>query len=377
MRIILFNFIWLGNRFHEGLVDDYPDGDPRGLKITDLMKSIVNNNISYYFAEVNKSTVKMINEFDVELVSLNGVKIHVLNLSSVDGLTHLVTESIVTTITKSKSISMHSTHGKKLKTIYVDPSSLNWSKTKMKKYKADYYTAKYTSTIDEIKFKSIEYEKKSVEIYIQEKPFAKGSIRFAYAGLLNGNIKSVLKQSAFTDAESNSMKFLKEQIENQVISACLAKTFFDKLKAEKSIRFIDVNMIHIVEEGLYFCIEPFISGEFKKWMNNAGVINEDIYSCTLDAFSHWTYQITSEYLIVTDLQGMIIDNKEYILTDPAISSPDSPNRFSTTNLGQKGVKKFFETHSCNHLCKHLELKKHLYQCKTDRVMNTMMTKLNI
>ena len=44
------------------------------------MKSIVNKNISYYFAEINKSTVKMINEFDVELVALNGEKIHVLNL---------------------------------------------------------------------------------------------------------------------------------------------------------------------------------------------------------------------------------------------------------------------------------------------------------
>jgi len=74
---------------------------------------------------------------------------------------------------------------------------------------------------------------------------------------------------------------------------------------------------------------------------------------------------------------MIIDNKEYILTDPAISSPESPGRFSTTNLGQKGVQKFFETHSCNHLCNHLELKKHLYQRKADRTLNPMMTKLNI
>jgi len=340
------------------------------------MKFIANKNINYYFAEINKSTVKMINEFDVELVSLNGEKISVLSLASVDGLTDLVTKSIITTITKSKSISMHSTHGKTLKTIRVDPASLDWSKAKMKKYKADYYSAKYTGTLDEIKSKSIEFEKKPVEIYIQEKPFAKGSIRFAYAGLLNGHVKSVLKQSAFTDAESNSMKCIKEQIENQVISAYLAEKFFSEVKTEKSIRFIDVSMIHIVEEGLYFCIEPFIPGEFKKWMNNAGVINEDIYSCTLDAFSHWSYQKTSEYLIVTDLQGMNIDNKEYILTDPAISCPESPFRFSSTNLGLKGVQKFFETHSCNHLCKHLKLKKHKYQKKDDRSVNKMMTKLN-
>lgn len=96
---------------------------------------------------------------------------------------------------------------------------------------------------------------------------------------------------------------------------------------------------------------------------------------SIDAFSHWSYQVTDEYLIVTDLQGMIVNNKDYILTDPAISSPEGHDRFSTTNLGTKGVKKFFETHQCNHICKHLKLKKHPYQTLPDRKMSAMMTKV--
>lgn len=32
--------------------------------------------------------------------------------------------------------------------------------------------------------------------------------------------------------------------------------------------------------------------------------------------------------MVSDLQGTLVDNKEYILTDPAITSADSPDRFT-------------------------------------------------
>ena len=51
-------------------------------------------------------------------------------------------------------------------------------------------------------------------------------------------------------------------------------------------------------------------------------------SCTLDAFSHWTYVITEKYLIVSDLQGVLVDKKDYVLTDPAITSAQSPDRFT-------------------------------------------------
>ena len=36
---------------------------------------------------------------------------------------------------------------------------------------------------------------------------------------------------------------------------------------------------------------------------------------------------------------MLIENKEYILTDPAITSPEGHDRFSSTNLGIKGIQK--------------------------------------
>ena len=51
----------------------------------------------------------------------------------------------------------------------------------------------------------------------------------------------------------------------------------------------------------------------------------------LAAFSHWSYVITENYLIVVDLQGVDRENK-YILTDPSIHSQDP--QFGNTNLGK-------------------------------------------
>ena len=274
-----------GKRFHGGIaLDDYPEGDPRGLNITNLLKGITIAEISYYFAEINNSTKLMIEEFDKELLALDGKRITVLNLSSVAGLTDMVTKSIVTSIAESKSMSLHSTRGKTIKDTKVDPSPINWSQSCMKKYKAKYYSAKYVGDLSKLKeMTSIVFEEKNVEIWMAPKPFAKGGMRFAYAGYLSDGTlrKSVLKEPIFKEIESNTMKSHKEQIENQVIAAYLAKNFFDLLKTEKSVKFVDVNLVHLFDEGKYFSIEDFISGSFVKWTNNAGFVDEDIYSCTL------------------------------------------------------------------------------------------------
>ncbi|CAF1127995.1 unnamed protein product [Brachionus calyciflorus] len=270
-----------GKRFHLDCGDDYPAGDPRGLNITDLMKGLAEKNINYYFAEINNTTVKMIDEFSNELTSLNGNKINVLNLGAVDDLTELVTASVVKTISESKSISMHSMRGKKMRTIAVDKSYLTWNKDKMKSLNAVLYTAVFTGGVEDIRHQSIEFVKENVRLLIAEKPFAKGAIRFAYTGFLNGSERSVLKQSASLDPEHNTMEFYKEMIETQVISKVLTDKFFEIIELKKKVNFLEVNLIKIDETGEYFTIEKYVPGEFVKWMNNCGVLNEDIYSCTL------------------------------------------------------------------------------------------------
>ncbi|RNA03940.1 serine threonine kinase [Brachionus plicatilis] len=270
-----------GQQFHIDSQDSYPSGDPRGLKITDLLRNLTEKNISYFFAEINKSTVKMIDEFSKVLNSLDGSKVKVVNLNSAEDLSELVSSSISSTISDTKSHSMHCLTGKSMKKISVDPSSLSWKIEKMKHYRASLYRAKFNGNIEDIKDKSIELSEAKVGISLADKPFAKGAIRYAYAGMLNGQ-KFVLKKTASLDPEHNTMKFYTEMVETQVIAKVLANKYFDILQINKNIKFIDVNLICIDNTGEYYTIEEFIPGKFVKWMNNAGSLNEDIYSCALD-----------------------------------------------------------------------------------------------
>ena len=197
-------------------------------------------------------------------------------------------------------------------------------------------------------------------------------MRYAYAGILktsdSNETKVVVKESIFEDEMYNSFKFHKDLLENQVISAFLARKYFENFSLfQKDAKFIEVNLIKIASSNkdIYYSIESFIPNEFVKWSCNDGYINRSEYSNTLDSFAHWTYQITSEYLLVCDLQGFIIDKKQYVLTDPAIICPEDNYRFSETNLGINAVHNFFANHQCNPFCKALNLKKHYKQTKPD------------
>jgi hypothetical protein len=57
-----------GKRFHYNLIDDFPEGDPKGLDISTLIRNIVKLNIDYYFCEINEDKTKtMIQEFNKEM----------------------------------------------------------------------------------------------------------------------------------------------------------------------------------------------------------------------------------------------------------------------------------------------------------------------
>lgn len=369
-----------GSRFHCGSGDSHPGGDPRGLNITNLLKQLVGLNVQYYFAEINTTTVKMIEEFNKELALMQGSEIKVCKLSGAEALLDTISSSISSTIMLSKSLSMHSGHGKPVKKINVELGPIDWRIENFKKYNADYSVASFESEIDNIKNNQVKYENNKVEIWVAPKPFAKGGLRYAYAALLNMGtstrpklVKSVIKETLFASSEYNTSKYYKDLIEIQVIAQYLANKFNEISKSEKTLKFLDVNFIQLEENGVNYSIEDYVDGTFKKWINNAGVINEEEYASTLNAFSHWSYHATNEYLMITDLQGFQNESC-YILTDPAITCLDDWDRFTSTNLGKKGLKKYFESHQCNQICEDLGLKKGKYQSLPNRPKSTLDTK---
>ena len=78
------------------------------------------------------------------------------------------------------------------------------------------------------------------------------------------------------------------------------------------------------------------------------------------AFSHFSYRQSKRRMIVCDLQGVLDSTKSpplFELTDPVIHYSSKQkwkkgkHKFGRTDLGAKGINRFFSTHKCNNLCR--------------------------
>ncbi|KAL4221608.1 hypothetical protein ACF0H5_019865 [Mactra antiquata] len=111
----------------------------------------------------------------------------------------------------------------------------------------------------------------------------------------------------------------------------------------------------------FVAIEPYLHGEFEKYNSNGGY--EDNMAAVLNAFSHWTWQVSGHRYLVCDLQG-VQNGRKYMLTDPCIHSFDG--RFGMTDLGVVGMETFLANHECNLICKKIGLQNPLSGAKLDR-----------
>ena len=80
------------------------------------------------------------------------------------------------------------------------------------------------------------------------------------------------------------------------------------------------------------------------------------------AFTHFTYRHSKRRLMVCDLQGVLhvsVMPHLFEFTDPCIHYRSTRGRqmvFGRTDRGKKGMQQFFQTHTCNPLCKILGLR---------------------
>ena len=371
---------------------------PLGLEIDSILTVIGSLDINYFFAEINTSTKLMINEFNKEL-SKNGHLINLVQLvnnpskgETYSDMIEKVKHSIVQTINQTKSRTIRPVDVSKRKNIknrIITASLPQWDNLSLgfKQYTIEYHTVSYLNSKINLRARNstLVYDPNVItrQIWIHERPFAKGVLRFAYPAVLNVSdglkeeavlLNCVVKESISLDPQCNTKQYHEESLEIQVISNYLSFKFGqlfskaeNKFEKQTRMRFLDVDLIRVKETGVYYCIEEFVEGVFKKWSNNEGYVNTSDYAHFLNAFSHWTYTYTNEYLIVTDLQGFVYKNNEYILTDPAILCEVDSDRFGSTNLGSNGIREFFANHSCNKICKKLKLSRNVHQMLPDDI----------
>ena len=86
----------------------------------------------------------------------------------------------------------------------------------------------------------------------------------------------------------------------------------------------------------------------------------------LQAFSHFSYWNSGRKMLVCDLQGVMLDGPfedesragVFELTDPVVHYKSQSGRkqvYGRTDLGKKGMHRFFQTHDCNAVCRLLGL----------------------
>lgn len=352
-----------GTGFHDPSVgDNYPNGDPRGLRIEDLLSKLEELKIIYWFAKLGSATDLMVQVFQ-SIMNINQI-----DLNSVDDLVGAVAGSI------SASVNIHEENigdevvrdGVRGEVEYkLDPRMPDWSLQENKEVAI--WKNKIPRDLDNFRKPLEVYRESQRSIKIAADPFAEGKLRIAYHGKYagdEGGSSLVLKLFKYT-SENQFVRY-KEQMEIQSVAVALANKFNSiKPAGTRDVQFADVSTVTFTEgeKKFYFAMERYITGKYIKFNNNAGFVNEAAYTATLNAFSHWTYWATGRYLMVVDLQGVkeeTCGGVRYVLTDPAIHC-GSLRRFGKTNLGREGMYKFFRTHYCNGVCKAMALKFHRYQ----------------
>lgn len=186
-------------------------------------------------------------------------------------------------------------------------------------------------------------------------PFAEGSMRIAFHGQLarkeedldleKSNV--VMKSFKHIGKGLNGLKQYLRQMELSNIAHFLAKEYNKSRPLICGAVYILKSCVVEEEEEVNeergtrrFCAEEPLPGDhasFTRYSNNTGYWNVDEMHETLLRFTEFTYHVTNEYLLVTDLQG-IQKGGDFYLTDPAILCTDTL-RFGHTNLGEQFMKK--------------------------------------
>ena len=111
-----------------------------------------------------------------------------------------------------------------------------------------------------------------------------------------------------------------------------------------------------------------LEGDSESDEDDEGVDEADLVDEVPQCFSHFAYYQSNGRQLVCDLQGVWNAVDGYTLTDPVIhyNSGSGRNNRShvngSTDKGQEGMQKFFETHKCGALCHELGLVAHRPRC---------------
>ena len=345
-------------QYHSSVVkDDYPEGDPE-----DLMNRLANKQIAYHFGYINKShTFTMIKAFNSSLLaqSHRQLSIQQFDLCKESDLTETIFQSVTTSIGATLE-GLLSGSVRYLHEYTIDESIPQWDSLPMQQVVV-------TLPPTPGSLGTLEHPKTPISVKIAPQPFAVGAQRIAYHALdVNKNRHMVTKRSKWADERSSCLKRCLETANVHAIAALLFIRFKEKMLTlpvnvdVERITLGTVGVMQWIDNGQEhnFTFEAYIGGSgYTKFNSSFACIPESRdYELNIicQAFSHYTWIMSGKQLIVCGLQGKR-DGSRVILTDPVIHDSDSVLHHGTTNLGEKGIHRFFQLHKCNEICQAMQL----------------------
>lgn len=341
-----------GQQYHDSTVRDYyPDGDPVGLQLDDLMKRLALKGITYYFGYINKpATLKMTKTFNASLEAQSNKTYSIQQFDASDpnklleGVFRSVTCSITTTLDVLKSGVARQSREYIIHDIIPDWETLSSQQVMISPPPMVGSAVK------------MEMPNKPMKIKIAPQPFGEGAQKIVYHAFDEDNEEHiVLKCSRYTDVRSNSIKRCLETAQIHAIAANFS-TMFNRARpfCAGEIQFVPVGVMQATTSvrTQYFTYERYLGDTgYTKFNSNLRFIPEqedDIQSVTCQAFSHYSWEKSEQKLVICDLQGVRFGSTA-VLTDPVIHYTHVLCHGST-NLGKKGIEKFFQQHKCNKIC---------------------------
>ncbi|KAL3692237.1 hypothetical protein R1sor_005888 [Riccia sorocarpa] len=372
-----------GLQFHCGrLTDHYPLGDKYVRNIETIIRKLENDCriTRYCFCHITSYTQKMVQEF--RRVAKRDDWLDEWNIRDLSD----VPKKIIAACRESISITISATlPGRTAQRIHlkeeVDVNIPNWNSVKIQKgVEPLTSSSSLAELLDTIRgacpLELLTSAESDLQVQIASSPFnGEGSIRYPYYALVRGRDRvhpgrvEVVKRFRTELTKSEKSQHSKDryllQMEVQTIARQLAKNFNNTIAQRRplwpeKVKFTKITLLKT--EGKFYTKEKLLPGAWTRYSNNVQYVNRTQNGATLQAFSHWTYHVTSGLLLVTDLQGVKLPNENvpgenvFWLTDPAIHTSDANIlRFTNTNFGDDGCKLFLQNHQCNDVCQLLEL----------------------
>ena len=361
-----------GSSYYVSAVDYFPDDDKQDMNLERIIKYYSDNKINLIIFKCNSNVDKMISiiQENYKAHSLTQDTFSLFNAPVKQGIEALYKKF---TADCSSSLSKSRLNNEEISKTAIGQTSESSSKWKSDVKHAEFKFNLYMESIDE----EINFENQSPNFKFWTEPVTTGNFFVGLEKLSSGSFRNCYQLWAEDRKYIAKIGNIKKTIrdlddirgELQVVNMgeYFANKFNQEVKSTLKISFLPSIIFEVMEEdknaeifknNKFFIAEHYMEGNYIKYNNNAGWINEKLKeSCEfklLQAFSHYTYCKSKGVLLIVDLQG-VRDKDTIQLTDPAIHSFVKRTLFGVTNKGTLGISQFFLSHECNVHCKKLNL----------------------